>query len=82
MTEPPAPGSPAFELFDELVEIPPDARAARLAELSAAEPASAREVADLLAAYDAAGGFLDEPAVAMAATFAGAPPRREPGSAC
>src|SRR5688572_6101386 len=67
----PDPPPRAFPLFDELVELDDDARATRLRDLAAAEPALAREVGELLAAYFAAGDFLDAPALEAAPTLVG-----------
>ncbi len=49
------------ELFDELVELPPPARARRLAELEAEDPALAARLERLLAADGETAGFLARP---------------------
>lgn len=48
--------------FDELIELAAPERRARLAELAAEDPALARQVAELLAAAEAAPEFLERPA--------------------
>ena len=48
-----------FELFDELLDLEPAARAARLAQLDEAQPALAAELRRMLAADAATGGVLD-----------------------
>jgi len=57
-----APGTPSVrELFDELVELPPERRAERLAAIAASSPAVAQAVAELLAADEAAPTTLGVP---------------------
>jgi eukaryotic-like serine/threonine-protein kinase len=53
----------AFVLFDSLVELVAEERAERLAAVGHGDPELAREVAELLAAADLAGDFLERPAV-------------------
>jgi serine/threonine-protein kinase len=60
----------ASERFDELVELDEAARAARLAELSAADPALGAELAGLLDADRASQDFLAAPADELLTTFA------------
>ena len=50
-------------LFERLLELEPEARARRLAELDSAEPEVARDVAALIAADGAASKLLDDSAV-------------------
>jgi serine/threonine-protein kinase len=58
-----SPDKPRFahlaSLFDELVELEPEARRARLEELSRADPGTAREIAALLDADATPSGILD-----------------------
>jgi serine/threonine-protein kinase len=60
----------ASSCFDELVELGPAERRSRLDALHVADPELAREVRELLEAYDAAGELLDQPAVDLAPTLA------------
>lgn len=53
-------------LFEELVDVPPPERAARLTALRASDPDLAARLEALLAADSDAGGFLETPAVAVA----------------
>ncbi len=55
------------EVFDAVIDSPPASRAARLQELTAGDAELREAVARLLAAHDAAGGFLDAgpPTLAM-----------------
>jgi eukaryotic-like serine/threonine-protein kinase len=53
----------AFLLFDSLVEVTPEERVARLADVAVEDAELAREVEGLLAAVDLAGDFLERPAV-------------------
>jgi serine/threonine-protein kinase len=68
--------SRALSLFDDLVDLPADARAARIAELQADEPALAAAVNALLRADAAHSGVLDrglQPIVADVVDVATAP---------
>jgi serine/threonine protein kinase len=54
--------SPESEaLFDEIFELPPDARVSALGRACAGRPDVRRDVESLLAAHEAAGAFLREP---------------------
>jgi WD40 repeat protein/tRNA A-37 threonylcarbamoyl transferase component Bud32 len=64
------------ELFDEAVALDPARRVTLLEGLRAEDPALAQELASLLEAHAAAGGFLERPA---AARIAGAVRGLEPG---
>lgn len=59
--------SRALSLFDDLVELPADERAARLAELQASDPALAAAVIELLRADADASGVLDRGVEAIVA---------------
>jgi serine/threonine-protein kinase len=56
-------------LLDAVLECPPEARAAYLAEHVRDDPALQKEVAQLAAAFEAAGTFLEAPAPVVAASL-------------
>jgi serine/threonine-protein kinase len=64
-----AAGREAFALFDLLIELPPEVRAARLAALAAEQPALAAAVARLLRRDEEAEGVLDRGVLAAAPTL-------------
>ena len=53
------------QVLDQLLEAEPSERAALLERLAAGDPSLRREVEELLAADEAAGGFLERPAFAV-----------------
>ncbi|MEP0847075.1 MAG: tetratricopeptide repeat protein [Phycisphaerae bacterium] len=57
----------AKEIFDELAELPPAERRARLSRLCGNDPSLRDAIESLLSAHEQVGGFLDQPSVDTAA---------------
>jgi eukaryotic-like serine/threonine-protein kinase len=74
------PHKPAGAIFDAAVELPPERRAAYLEEVCAGDGALRQRVEALLRAHEAAGQFMDNPALGPKSGTVSVRPAEQPGA--